>query len=206
MSQLPIRPEYNAAGLPTTVFGHRSPMWWGTLGFMVIEGSTLLICLVAYVYLRRNFPSYPPPGIQPPALAMPALQFVLMMLSNVPMWWADRAARRLDLVRLRRWSVVCCGFGVAFTIVRALCFMALNVRWNENAYGSAIWFAVGFHSFIVLFEVVETMIFTMFLFREPVEEAMYSAASDNAAYWYFMTLVWVPIYLLVMIAPRFVAW
>ena len=25
--------------LPTTVFGHRSHMWWGTLGFMLIEGT-----------------------------------------------------------------------------------------------------------------------------------------------------------------------
>jgi hypothetical protein len=30
----------DVADLPTVTFGHRSLMWWGTLGFMVIEGRS----------------------------------------------------------------------------------------------------------------------------------------------------------------------
>jgi cytochrome c oxidase subunit 3 len=200
------RPAVDVSDLPTTVFGHRSPMWWGTIGFMIIEGSTLIICAVAYFYLRRNFESYPPPDTLPPSLTVPTIGVVLLMLTNIPMFLADRAARNLDLVRLRRWSVFCCVISLAFFVIRPLCFSALNVRWDTNAYGSAIWFIVGFHTVILLFEIVETMIFTSFLFRDPVESQMYSAASDNALYWYFMTLSWLPLYAIVYLLPHMRTW
>src|ERR687896_613093 len=54
--------------LPRTVFGHRALMWWGTLGFIVIEGTTLFICAVTYFYLRRNFSTWPPEHLYRPAL------------------------------------------------------------------------------------------------------------------------------------------
>ena len=38
-----LRPAGNVADLPTVTFGHRSLMWWGTLGFMVIEGWTIAL-------------------------------------------------------------------------------------------------------------------------------------------------------------------
>ena len=47
-----LRPVANVADLPTTTFGHRSIAWWGTIGFIVIEGTTLFICAVSYLYLR----------------------------------------------------------------------------------------------------------------------------------------------------------
>ena len=43
------------AELPTVTFGHRSLMWWGTLGFMVIEGWTLALIVAMYFYVRQNF-------------------------------------------------------------------------------------------------------------------------------------------------------
>ena len=54
----PVR-ALDVSTLPTTVFGHRSHMWWGTLGFMLIEGTTLLVCVASYFYLRLNFTTWP---------------------------------------------------------------------------------------------------------------------------------------------------
>src|SRR5918994_7869845 len=92
--------------LPTTVFGHRSHMWWGTLGFMLIEGTTLLVCLASYFYLRLNFPTWPPEHTLLPSVGWPTVHVVLMLASMVPMGLADRAARRFDLSGLRRWLTV----------------------------------------------------------------------------------------------------
>lgn len=206
MNDAPPPAPIDVSDLPTTVFGHRSPMWWGTLGFMIIEGSTLVICVAAYFYLRRNFESYPPPDTPLPSLLIPTIGMVLLLLSNIPIALADQAARELDLQKLRFWSVVTSIFGVVFFITRPLVFHALHVRWDTNAYGSAVWFTVGFHTVILLFEIVETMIFTSFLFRDPVETQMYSAASDNSAYWYFMTLSWVPLYAIIYLVPHLVRW
>src|SRR5918993_5094877 len=92
--------------LPTTTFSHRSLAWWGTLGFMAIEGTTLFIAVVAYFYLRRNFQSWPPEHTVRPSLFWPTVQVVLLLASLVPVVLADRAAYRVDLERLRRWFLV----------------------------------------------------------------------------------------------------
>ena len=196
-----LRVVATVADLPTTTFGHRSPMWWGTLGFIVIEGSTLLICAIAYFYLRKNFPGWPPERVLRPALTAATVQAALMLLSNLPMVMVDRAARRLDLRAVRTGMVVVSLLALAMCVVRALEFQALNVRWDSNAYGSAAWAVVTTHTSLLLLETVETVVFTVLLFSPNLEQRDLSAASDNAIYWYFMTLAWIPLAALVFLLP-----
>jgi heme/copper-type cytochrome/quinol oxidase subunit 3 len=57
----------DVAALPRTVFGNQGLIWWGTTGFMVIEGSMFVIAIVVYFYLRLQVrdwpPSLPNPGL-----------------------------------------------------------------------------------------------------------------------------------------------
>ena len=188
--------------LPTTVFDHRSHMWWGTLGFMVIEGTTLFVCIASYFYLRLNFTSWPPEHTLRPDLFWPTIHVIVLLASAVPVTLADRAARRLDLQGLRRWFVVASLFAVSFLFLRWQDFLALNVRWDANAYGSIAWVATGFHGTILLLQVIETLIFTGFLFTDSFEEKHFSDATDSAFYWYFFVGSWVPLYLTIYLSPR----
>jgi heme/copper-type cytochrome/quinol oxidase subunit 3 len=191
----------DVADLPTTTFGHRSPMWWGTLGFIVIEGSTLFICVVSYFYIRKNFPTWPPEGVLRPALTAPAVQAALMAISNVPMVMVDKAARRLDLRAVRAGMLVISLLAIVMCVLRVLEFQALNVRWDSNAYGSVAWATIVTHTTLLLLEAVETLVFTAVLFSPSMEQRDLSAASDNAIYWYFMTGVWIPLAAIVFLSP-----
>jgi cytochrome c oxidase subunit III len=191
----------SVADLPTTTFGHRSPMWWGTIGFIVIEGSTLFICAVSYFYIRTNFASWPPEHVFRPALTAAAVQAALMAISNVPMVMVDKAARRLDLQAVRAGMLVISLLVVVMCVLRVLEFQALHVRWDSNAYGSAAWATVTTHTTLLLLQAVETLIFTALLFSPNMEQRDLSAASDNALYWYFMTGVWIPLAAIVYLSP-----
>ncbi len=193
----------DVAHLPTTTFGHRSHMWWGTLGFMLIEATTLFVCVASYFYLRLNFPTWPPEHTLLPSLLWPTVHVGVMLASTIPMGLVDRAARRFDLAGVRRWMLVCCGFAVAFLFLRWQDFLALNVRWDTNAYGSIVWVTAGFHGTILVLQVVETLIFTAFLLGNNVEEKHFSDASDTAFYWYFLTGSWVPLYIMLYLSPWF---
>jgi cytochrome c oxidase subunit 3 len=129
-----------------------------------------------------------------------------MLVSMVPMGLADRAARRFDLAGLRRWLTVASLFGAGFLVLRWQDFLALNVRWDANAYGSIAWATVGLHATILLLQVVESVIFTAFMYREQVHEKHFSDASDSAFYWYFLTGSWVPLYVVVYLSPYFAGW
>ena len=198
-----VRVVADISGLPRTVFGHRSLMWWGTLGFIIIEGTTLFICAVTYFYLRRNFTTWPPEHIYRPALLVPTIQAGLMLLSNIPMRWADRASRKMDLAGVRKAFVICSVLAVVMTVLRWFEFRALNVRWDTTAYGSAAWATVTAHGTLLLLELAETVAFTVLLWGNDVEERDLSGVADNAFYWYFMTGVWIPLYVIVFLSPHF---
>jgi heme/copper-type cytochrome/quinol oxidase subunit 3 len=199
----PVRPIADVRALPRTVFGHRALMWWGTLGFIIIEGSTLVICAVSYFYLRRNYSTWPPEHIPRPDLVIPTIQVALMLASIIPMRAVERAANRLDLGRVRRGLVLCSVLIVLMSILRAFEFRALNVRWDTSAYGSAAWATLVAHGTLLLLEMAETIAITVLMFGDQVEERDLSGVSDNAIYWYFLTGVWVPLYVIVFLTPYF---
>ncbi len=197
----PLRPVADVSRLPRTVFGNRALMWWGTVGFIIIEGTTLFICAVSYFYLRRNYATWPPEHIYRPALLIPTIQAVLMLGSNIPMHAVDRASHRMDLASVRRGLVICSILIVAMSVLRIFEFQALNVRWDTTAYGSAAWATLTTHGTLLILEMAETIAITIMLFGKSVEERDLSGVSDNALYWYFLTGSWIPLYVIVFLTP-----
>ena len=196
-----VRPVADVSALPRTVFGHRALMWWGTLGFIMIEGTTLVICAVSYFYLSRNYATWPPEHIYRPDLVIPTIQAILMLLSNIPMRAVDRASARMDLKKVRRGMVICSILIVIMSILRLFEFRALNVRWDTTAYGSAAWATLTAHGTLLILEMAETIAMTVLVFGKDVEERDLSGVSDNALYWYFLTGIWIPLYVVVFLTP-----
>ena len=197
-----IRTRIDVSMLPTFAFGNRGLVWWGTIGFIVIEGFSLALCVASYLYLRKNLIEWPPPRVPNPDLLLPTIGLVVMLLSNLPMYMVKKAALALDRAGVTRWLLVACAFGIAMVVFRVYDFAALNTRWDNNAYGSITWTTVGFHAALVLMEVGETVgALLLFLFA-PIEEKHFVDASDNVMYWAFVTLSWIPLYVLVYLVPR----
>jgi heme/copper-type cytochrome/quinol oxidase subunit 3 len=196
-----LRPVANVADLPTVTFGHRSIAWWGTIGFIVIEGTTLFICAVSYLYLRVTVGQWAPAYAPAPHLGVAAVQVALMVASNVPMVLVDRAARRLDLTAVRAGMVVMALLAVVMCVLRGFELAALNVRWDDNAYATAAWAILVSHATLLLVETIETLAQTALMFSPKLEQRDISAISDNALYWYFMTLAWVPLAAIAFLTP-----
>jgi heme/copper-type cytochrome/quinol oxidase subunit 3 len=197
------RPVVDVRALPRTVFGHRALMWWGTLGFIIIEGTTLFICVMTYFYLRRNFATWPPQHLYRPALLIPTAQVLLMLGSLIPMRWVDRDSSRMDIRGVRSGLLICSLLILTMCVLRFFEFRALKVHWDTSAYGSAAWAIMISHTTLLLLEAAETWVITALMFQPDVEERDLSGVSDNAFYWYFLTLVWVPCYIAVFLSPYF---
>ena len=187
--------------LPTVTFGHRSLMWWGTLGFMVIEGWTLALIVAMYFYVRQNFLNWPPLRTPLPDLRYPTINLAVILVSIVPTYLADRASRRLDLGGVKLWLLISSLISLVIPVLRWYELWALNVRWDSNAYGSAAWLVVATHATLLILDVSDTVGLTLFYwFRRMPIKAM-SDVADNSFYWYFMALIWAPIYLIVYVGP-----
>jgi len=196
-----LRPVANVADLPSATFGHRSIAWWGTIGFIVVEGTTLFICAMTYLYLRVTVGQWAPAYAPLPDLGVAAVQVALMVVSNVPMVLVDRAARRLDLTAVRAGMVIMSLLVVVMCVLRGFEFAALNVRWDDNAYGTAAWAILVSHGTLLLVETIETLVQTALVFSPNLEQRDIAAISDNALYWYFMTSAWVPLAAITFLTP-----
>jgi heme/copper-type cytochrome/quinol oxidase subunit 3 len=197
-----LRPAGNVGDLPSVVFGSRSLMWWATLGMMVIEGWTLALLVVAYLYFRQDFASWPPLRTPQPSLLVPTINLLLMFVSFVPAYLSARAAKQFDTPSVKRWLVVFSVIVVAIAVVRWWELWALNTRWDTNAYGSAAWTIVGLHTTLLVLDVADTIGLTLLFFIRELPGKVYTDTTDNSFYWYFTVGIWIPIYLIVYVGPR----
>lgn len=191
----------DVADLPSYGFSHRSLMWWGTAGMMAIEGVAFGFMIFVYVYFRGLADTWPPGG-SAPDLLWGTVNLGLIIISAFPNTWADRAAIDQDLRRVRANLIACCGFSVVMLVVRGLEFTTLNVRGDENAYGSAVWMLLGLHTFNLVTDVVEFFVLTAAMYKEPIEGKRFVDVAENSGYWDFILATWIPIYAVVYWGPR----
>jgi heme/copper-type cytochrome/quinol oxidase subunit 3 len=193
----------DARALPETAFGLRNLPTWATLGFIVIEGTTLCVAMTAYFYLRRNFLEWPPPPTPLPDLLIPSLNTLLLLLVIVPMGMAARGARALDVHKIRKALLAALALSLVCLVLRVFEFAALNTRWDSHAYGSVVWVLIGLHSTLLGIDVIETAVLAALTFSSVLEQKHLTDVEDAALYQYFLSLGYVPIYALVFLGPRY---
>jgi cytochrome c oxidase subunit III len=195
------RPALDVSPLPAYVFGARGLMWWGTMGLLAIEGTLFAILIATYFYLRLYVPEWPP-HLPPPDLFYGTVNTFVLLISVVPNEWVKRAAQRQDLRTVRIGLLVCLAFAAAFLALRAFEFPALHCQWDTNAYGSAVWTIMGFHTFHLVTDALDTAVLTALMFTGRIAGTRFVDVNENAVYWYFVVGAWLPLYAVVYFAPR----
>jgi len=197
------RSTIDISGLPNHAYGSRSIMWWMTLLIILIEGTVFIATIAAYFYLQGNEAAWPPPDTPLPGLKWPTINVFIMLLSLIPNQLTKNAAEKKEMLKVRIWLTVAVLFAVAFAIVRAIEFRHLNVAWDSNAYGSITWTLLGFHTFHVVTDVMDSSVLLALMFtRHGYEPKRFVDVAENAFYWYFVVLSWLPIYAVLYWAPR----
>ena len=111
MPAMPHRVVLKVHDLPTYAFGHRSPIWWGTLAFCAVEGMGFVLAVGAYLYLVFVNGVWPL-SAAPPGLLWSSILTVVMVLSLVPNQFAKKNSEREDLRTVRRDLVIMSAIGL----------------------------------------------------------------------------------------------
>jgi heme/copper-type cytochrome/quinol oxidase subunit 3 len=187
--------------LPTYAFGTKTPMWWGTVGFVVLEGTGFALASGTYLYLAYLNADWPL-SAPLPRLAVGTSIALLLIASILPNMWLDRAAHSENLRRVRIGLVLLSIIGIAAVILRIYEFGSLQVRWDTNAYGSIVWVVLALHTAHLLTDLGDTLVLTALMFTRHGHGKRFSDVADNAFYWNFVVLSWVPLYGLIYWFPR----
>jgi cytochrome c oxidase subunit III len=182
-------------------FGHQGLIWWGTLSFMIIEGTMFVVVLVAYYYLRLRVDLWPP-SLGDPALTAGTINLALAAVTCVPAHLAKVAAEKCELRGVHIWLTVLTVFNIAAVVVRGFEFPLLNCRWDDNAYGSIVWLIMGMHTVHLATDMVDSAVLTALMFTRPPTKRRFVDVSENSLYWYFIAAWWVPVYVTIYLAPK----
>ena len=191
------------SSLPTFGSGPRSPTWWGTLGFIALEGTGFVLAAATYLYLAYIAPDWPlsatPPNHWPGTIIT-----ILLVASLIPNHILSGYAKKCEMRPVRIGLLVMSVFGLAPLVVRWFEFPALNIYWDTNAYGSMLWVLLGLHTLHLLTDVGDTIVLTVLMFtRHGHSGRRFADVEDNIFYWDFVVLAWLPIYILIYWLPRF---
>jgi heme/copper-type cytochrome/quinol oxidase subunit 3 len=196
------RPVINLANLPLHGMGSASPSWWGTLAYMLIEGTGFALALAVYLYLMSVAPQWPLNAALPKLTAGTWLT-LLLLASLIPNLILARLAKAQILDKVRIGLVVMSVLGALPLVLRAYEFPAMQVKWDDNAYGSIVWAILALHTAHLITDLMDTLVLTALMFtRHADNPRRYGDVEDNAMYWNFIVLAWVPLYLCIYWVPR----
>lgn len=202
---LPVKFEGDLAELPSHAFGYRSLTWWGVVAFFLIEGTAFGVAIGAYFFLQGLENSWPPEPWKPPSLLAGTLFTIVILLSELPNTIVKRAAERRDVAAIRKYMVLLIPVFALLLVLRGFEFASLNVLWTDNAYGSIIWGLLVLHTTHIVTDVIDSLVLTRLMFtRHASENRRLVDVSENAMYWRFVWLCWIPFYLLIYWVPRWV--
>jgi heme/copper-type cytochrome/quinol oxidase subunit 3 len=188
--------------LPLHGLGSASITWWGTLSFMLIEGTGFALVIAVYLYLMSIAPAWPIDAPLPDLLPGTLVTAVLIA-SVVPNYLVSRWAVQQDMRKVRLGMVVMSILGITPLAIRFFEFPALNVKWDSNAYGSIVWTLLGLHTTHIITDLVDTLVLAALMFtRHGDNLRRFGDVQDNAMYWNFVVAAWVPIYACIYWIPR----
>lgn len=189
------------AGLRDFNFGPTSLGWWAVVGFMLIEGMGFVLAIGAYYFLVPFERSWPPTAPVPP-LPWATAFLVVGLLSELPNVWINRVAHRFDLKGVQWLLTLMSLLGLVLVVIRGFEIAAMNVRWDQNAYGSIVWALLLLHTVHISTDVFDSIVLTVYVWTKKVDGRKFTDVSDNALYWHFIIWSWVLIYLVIYWTPR----
>ena len=196
------RVSVDLSGLPLHGDGPSSLSWWGSLGYILIEGSGFALVIAVYFYLQ-SIASEWPIGTRPPDLGPGTWMAGLLIASALPTVLVLRWTKARDLRKVRIGVCFFSVFGLGLLALRVVEFRALNVSWDSNAYGSVVWLLLGLHTLHLLTDVIEWFVVAaVMLSRHGDNKRRYGDVGDNTLYWFFVMISWVAVYGCLYIAPR----
>jgi cytochrome c oxidase subunit 3 len=201
-SERPVRVAGDLSGLPDGAMGPANVVWWGNLGFMLIEGTAFALAIGAYLYLQSRSVSWPPTGDRLPDLLWAGIFTVVLCASELPNLWVWRETRRKNASAVRVGTLAMALIGLALVGIRFVELDHLNVRWDQDAYGSVVWMLMILHTSHLITDLGDTIVQSVWLYTHRIDTDQFSDVEDNSAYWTFVVISWLPIYLLLYWIPR----
>jgi heme/copper-type cytochrome/quinol oxidase subunit 3 len=161
---------------------------WGAVLFIATEATLFGTLIATYFYLRFQTNTWPPPGIEPPKVALPLALSGALVLSVVPMFIAVRSRRKVPWILLA--FAVQAGYLAAQIVLFSDDLHKFSPR--DTAYGSIYFTLLAVHHFHVLIGLLLDL-WVVARLLGGLTGYRILAVRVTAFYWYFVSAIGVAV-------------
>ena len=189
--------------LPPYEISNQAPLWWGQLLLAAIEGMMFCILIAAYFYVRLRVDVWPPPGDQYPHKLLPSLALIPLLVSCLGTYWASEAAKKDDRAGMIKGLLFNLVLAVVFFVMRVMDWYSLNFSYKADAFGTYIWTFLAVHTYDYVADVIFTAMLSFILVIGRHGPKVRLGVHVDSVVWYFLVIIWVPLYIVVYWGPKF---
>ena len=185
---------------PVGSAGKKSSGWFGMLALIVTEASLFLYLQFSYYYLlvwhgRALLPA------QAPSFRLSLPNTIILILSSVAVWWAERGVKQGSRGKLVLGLVGALILGSAFIVVQLFEWKDKPFRWDTSSYGSLYYTITGFHMLHVAAGLIILLVLLIWGLLGYFDRARHAPLSIGIIYWHFVDVVWLTVFFTFYITP-----
>jgi cytochrome c oxidase subunit III len=177
--------------------------FWGMAMVIATEGVIFLGLVSSYFFLWAGSHRWPQGGIDPPDLFRISIFTPVLLLSSVPVFWAEAAVRRGKTRQLRIGLFVAFVMGAAFLVNQVLEYRDLTFGWHDNAYASIFYTTTGLHGLHVLVGLLISIVVQIKAALGRYAPERHVNVQVFSLYWHFVDGVWIVVFSSLYLAPHF---
>jgi heme/copper-type cytochrome/quinol oxidase subunit 3 len=163
--------------------------WWG-MALLIATEATLFGTLIAtYFYLRFQVLSWPPPGIEPPSVALPLALTAALVATSVPVFLAVRAARAGRRARAAWLFAAAAAVQAGYLATQIVLYLDDLSKFSpqDSAYGSIYFTLLMAHHAHVLIGILLSL-WVVYKLATGLTAYRLTAVRAIAIYWYFVNV------------------
>jgi cytochrome c oxidase subunit 3 len=176
--------------------------FWGIALVIATEGVIFLALVSSYFFLWAGSRHWPQGGIEPPELPRILIFTPILLLSSVPVFWAEAAIRKGGVRQLRIGLFIAFVMGLAFLVNQVLEYRELTFGWQDNAYASIFYVTTGLHGLHVLVGLLISVVVQIKAAIGRYDAQHHVNVQVFSLYWHFVDAVWIVVFTSLYLAPH----
>lgn len=170
---------------------------FGLTIFLVSLGIFFAALFILYFWLRSGLESWPPPGEPALPTLLPTLNTVVVVASSVSIQLAVRALYTAKPTRFARLVLITANLGALFLVLQVLLLrqaISMGIEVGTSTYAGLLYTLAGVHAAHMVVGVAAIVALAILGFRRPARPSALTRVRMWAAFWHFLTGVWLLMY------------
>lgn len=172
---------------------------------VVTEAFFFISLIMAFVYMAYNS-GFEPYELKALDIRTSGIFTVLLLSSSFTFWRAEKNYERGKIRNLKLWLVATIVLGTVFLFGQGKEYWRLiqeNITLHGSVFGTSFYTLTGFHGFHVFVGLIILIIILIMAFLGDFNSKDSNVVSSVGIYWHFVDIVWIFVFTVVYVLPKF---